>query len=527
MSKVRRIGEGVVSATASPHAAGRMGVVPSPDPIGRPRDAEGYTMTRRQSAGPAKAGEAKSGVSPTPRDNVPIPVQLPVDVTGETNLDVPPLPPGVNPHVAAYVSGRLLNQLAFHLQQAWFLPTDRDQVEAVAQISNRLGRTVREIVPVALREQLQGDVNRWAESMLEAIRSDWHHDDLADCNSKLLATHGDASPIEARADYLLFVDAELSSLREAILAPLSDIPRLCLHLGECIDRGIRPKNIHLSLDSIRDPPGPPTACGPGGVKRLSPDQIRGREVVRRTGYVLATRSVRPGEVPPADDWLEQVRQVLGELDILRIPSPVASVPKRGGENTDDGDAVEKLDGAVLAALASGMPGVDNHVEAARVAEDRADVEIAQESVAPDQIAVTDSAKPATVGEGSRDDSTATAEPSADQAVGPANSSRKPRYLGIILDERRFHVRRAGKGGIVDLSGKYLLWGLLLKLIEMRDVFCPRERLRIVWERYGNEKEPEDGTINDAVSTLGKALKPLDLKVRAKRNIGWRLLDISQ
>ena len=100
----------------------------------------------------------------------------------------------------------------------------------------------------------------------------------------------------------------------------------------------------------------------------------------------------------------------------------------------------------------------------------------------------------------------------------------PAYLGIELDDRSFIVRREGKKEGVSLAGSRLMWGLLRKLFEMQGKFCTRAELRGVWKKVDLGSDPENSTINDALSTLGQRLSPLGLKVRARRDTGWRLLD---
>jgi hypothetical protein len=116
-------------------------------------------------------------------------------------------------------------------------------------------------------------------------------------------------------------------------------------------------------------------------------------------------------------------------------------------------------------------------------------------------------------------SATTDEEARSMAVPPLST-----YLGIELDARSRNVRRERRTAVVSLAGSRLMWGLLLKLIEMRGEFCTRPELRKVWKDVGLANDPEDRTMNDALSTLGKKLSPLGLKVPGKRNTGWRLLD---
>lgn len=100
----------------------------------------------------------------------------------------------------------------------------------------------------------------------------------------------------------------------------------------------------------------------------------------------------------------------------------------------------------------------------------------------------------------------------------------PPYLGIELVPRGFKVRRKGRTVVVRLGRSGLMWGLLRKLIEMRGELCTRTELGAVWDEVGLDGPPEKGTMNDALHTLGQHLRSLGLKVRARHNLGWRLLD---
>ena len=115
----------------------------------------------------------------------------------------------------------------------------------------------------------------------------------------------------------------------------------------------------------------------------------------------------------------------------------------------------------------------------------------------------------------------------DEAARSTAAPPLPAYLGIELDDRSRNVRREGRTEVVSLAGSRLNRGLLRKLIDMRGDFCPLERLRLVWEKYGVAKNPADGTIRDAASALSGLLEPLGLKVEGTRWMGWRLLDIDQ
>jgi DNA-binding response OmpR family regulator len=107
-------------------------------------------------------------------------------------------------------------------------------------------------------------------------------------------------------------------------------------------------------------------------------------------------------------------------------------------------------------------------------------------------------------------------------VETAGGGGQPGYLGLILDQGRHKVRRVGEVEEVDLSWSRLMWALLEKLCRSGDYICSRSQLRLVWENIGLAANPEDGTINAAISDLRKELEPLSLKIANCRGTGWML-----
>jgi len=105
--------------------------------------------------------------------------------------------------------------------------------------------------------------------------------------------------------------------------------------------------------------------------------------------------------------------------------------------------------------------------------------------------------------------------------GLRNPSLAPSYLGLILDEDQGEARRGGKTVTIPMG---LQWRLLRILVQARGNFSSRSSLEEAWDQAGLA-DPSDEALWQALSALRKNLEKVRLKLPAKRQIGWRLLDI--
>jgi hypothetical protein len=101
---------------------------------------------------------------------------------------------------------------------------------------------------------------------------------------------------------------------------------------------------------------------------------------------------------------------------------------------------------------------------------------------------------------------------------------RPGYLGLILGHERHWVRRSGWGVTkVDLAGRRVLWGLLVRLVKSGEGYCSLKVLEDAWEDFGGAEGPEPGTIYDSISELKHELdRSLGITIKNARNLGWRL-----
>jgi hypothetical protein len=177
-------------------------------------------------------------------------------LSNETELTVDQL-------VAAYRVGALLNQLDWHMQQAWIIRTSsgaRKHDERACEAFVALGTMVRWSVALKQRDGLQAFVVEksrcWKkgfnsgchrEEHAEAIKELWNELDRAD------GMDGDVIRTQVCQTLLRFVTDLHKQVRTTITEALEDFGKLALGLGECVDRGVRPAGIYQFLYS---PPRP-------------------------------------------------------------------------------------------------------------------------------------------------------------------------------------------------------------------------------------------------------------------------------
>jgi hypothetical protein len=109
---------------------------------------------------------------------------------------------------------------------------------------------------------------------------------------------------------------------------------------------------------------------------------------------------------------------------------------------------------------------------------------------------------------------------------PASPPEVTGHLGVIVDEERRVLRRAGRCEVADLSRTRLQWHLALALVRRGDRCCSLGHLREVWSAHGKEDDPQKKTIEDAVSRLRKLIRPLGLTVVHKMDLGYGLEELT-
>jgi hypothetical protein len=115
-------------------------------------------------------------------------------------------------------------------------------------------------------------------------------------------------------------------------------------------------------------------------------------------------------------------------------------------------------------------------------------------------------------------------PANEPTVMQVNDKPRVGYLGLLFDDARRRVGRAGFTETIELS--QLLWGILKALSKSGDTPVAVERLKAVWEADGIARNPSDGTVVDAISELRKRITTLRLTIQSKRKLGYTLCEIA-
>jgi len=259
------------------------------------------------------------------------------------------VPSYMSPLVAAFDAGRFWNRERFHLEQAWFGYGNHRR--SARRVLKELGLTVRNLVPAADRRVLREAVTRPVEGLLERIESEGHHEAYEDYIGEF--ADGDLTDDDFRRA-LEPVFETLAAVRRSIEEKLDGPAGLAFELGELLDRGTCPSDVHRLLG--RPCPAQPQASPPPGgapeVLKLKPGiklkQLHEGEPEGESRW----RSVRPGDVDPAPDWCDEVRQLLIELAVgLRLP-PASLLSEQAESDESTAQLVARVSDMVVAALAA-------------------------------------------------------------------------------------------------------------------------------------------------------------------------------
>jgi hypothetical protein len=218
------------------------------------------------------------------------------------------LGPETTTAVVGFEIGRLLNELRFHLVQAWVC-TERHR-EHVVRIALELGRVARYLRRTATsRERIQNEVRTTVDRLLESSREEWHAESI----SHLIDVHNNPSTIvppdeevqaeevrrSARESFWNRVHSEIERLRERLTRNLDEGVRLALHLGELIDQWVRRKDVQDFLLTESD----------DAIKKVMRIRIPRHE----RNYII--NELTPGSVPGDPRWAGDVMQIARELSV--------------------------------------------------------------------------------------------------------------------------------------------------------------------------------------------------------------------
>jgi DNA-binding NtrC family response regulator len=229
--------------------------------------------------------------------------------------------------VAAFEVGRLHNHLSFHLQHVWFF--HGYHVRAAEETGRRLRRVQTLLMPVPERAQAAREISDHIDGLIGLSNSPDHWDDLTRINCYLHERNFPddltATPLWQRGQLLEPVFDALRELRRPVLCHLSDQMHLALQLGECIDQGLCPPAVYRHFDAPAGGDKRARRTGERPETIADPPQTACSAASRPAGgpSLLAPRAFRPGELPPPDGWLDDVRQLWATL---QMPVPCPAVP---------------------------------------------------------------------------------------------------------------------------------------------------------------------------------------------------------
>jgi hypothetical protein len=230
---------------------------------------------------------------------------------------------------AAYEAGRLLNQINWHMQQAWLLwsrlphqssALDRQTRQALCQLALALRRTqgVRD------RDRAQKPANAALQGWQDWYRSLGHRDALENQANELRYLHTYGPEIgffetrnELCSEALKPVTALYADLRQSIRSELSDSALQALELGECVDRVVRPPNVFRYLYQP-EPLQRHLAPGDNPFTRTTVLPAAISSEPEWYEHYLANRSLQAGEIPPQDGWRVELEQRWGELGLPSV-----------------------------------------------------------------------------------------------------------------------------------------------------------------------------------------------------------------
>ena len=110
-------------------------------------------------------------------------------------------------------------------------------------------------------------------------------------------------------------------------------------------------------------------------------------------------------------------------------------------------------------------------------------------------------------------------PSADNETSKSSTWTKTGPFGLTLDTNTHTVERNGHSVEFDASGRP--WEVFIKLVERYPGrYLVRDLGHDVWNPEGNEEDPSDNLVQQAITALRKIIDPLGFAVKHSRNLGF-------
>jgi hypothetical protein len=230
-----------------------------------------------------------------------------------------------HPLVAAFEAGRLLNQLDWHLQQAWLLPAinlhaAKQHAQEVAQCLTELTGHLCTVLPVPVRKGflhfLTTQRHEWGTLLFSVAHRDSVNDAVVDIQ-QVLSQGGDVSPSRFReecwAKALRWVIGFAPYLYETVHVNLDDNGQRALLLGHWLDQGLHPREVYRLMCR------PPSVAANPPQARISPLGC-GTQNPPTTMLSQDTEAPAPlfpltGEMIPDPGWSDVAGRMLREYEL--------------------------------------------------------------------------------------------------------------------------------------------------------------------------------------------------------------------
>jgi hypothetical protein len=118
----------------------------------------------------------------------------------------------------------------------------------------------------------------------------------------------------------------------------------------------------------------------------------------------------------------------------------------------------------------------------------------------------------------------------DAVMGATKASPNPWLkrgpLDLTLNTNDHTVTRQGQ--VASFAGQRKAWEILFKLTERYPArYLPKDLGHDVWNPVGNDQDPEDHSVQQAISTIRNRLNPIGIDVGHERNIGYYLTELNK
>lgn len=225
------------------------------------------------------------------------------------------------PLAAAFAAGRALNQLRFHMTQAWLL-ISLEEASRVNEKWDHLTYVSRSLVPVRQRESIQEAILRirraWDLSFDNGAHKETLFESFETASRAIDCGEENAAALDKAAWLSLGEPDELvTTVRSQMQVFCSDRQILAMNLGELIDRGMYPETIYREMYS---PQVAPRLEGPGGWEGCLTPRVPATFFPDRLRMIT--------DFPPSHGWVGEILHRCSEmyLDTSAIsPEPLSDM----------------------------------------------------------------------------------------------------------------------------------------------------------------------------------------------------------